>query len=249
MPAKQLAALALSVLPCASIAGELATFFDAHPYISLEFGSFTADVLGATMTESYSTRSNGHGIAELGPCSFGNTATGLSISSGGWHGAVDGPGGRAAGTLDCRMDFTFQLLDERGGSGLPPETMRRFYSIATHVSFDPAIEMARYGWDVSLYLTSLDSGRVYPRFGEGRYMTCGVEEYSPRIACQGSYDFNSAPQSGFKVGERVSGQLVMNLFYDLRRVPEPSSLLLLSAGGAMVAFRRKGRRRDPRLTS
>jgi hypothetical protein len=127
--------------------------------------------------------------------------------------------------------------------------MRRVHSIATHVCFDPAIEMARYGWDVSLYLTSLDSGRVYPRFGEGRSMTCGVEEYSPRLACRGSHDFNSAPQFGFRVGERVSGQLVMNLFYDLRRVPEPSSLLLLSAGGTMVALRRKRGRRDSGLTS
>jgi hypothetical protein len=110
MPAKRLEALALSVLPCVAIGGELETFFDAYPYISVEFGSFTANVLRATTTGSYGTCSNGSDIADRGPCSFGNTATDLSIASGGWHGTVDRPGGRAAGTLDCRMDFTFQLL-------------------------------------------------------------------------------------------------------------------------------------------
>jgi len=224
--------LAAAVVSPDVSAGYIGGYSDEFPNVWLGFHNLVVSVGPAATTESYDSRSNHHGLARLGPCRFSSTQQSLFVGSGGWYGTVSQPGGRASGELDCVMSAELLVLaaypEGPGGAAFVPG-----YDVGTPVRFDPALEVASYGWTIGVTLTSLDTGlsRSYGEFARSRY--CGPPDggVSTGFSCVNFYDYNFAPLFGYAPGDRVRADLIMRLHFDLRSLPvsEPPTLALLAA--------------------
>ena len=241
MNLNRLLATTLAMLPLAASAGAIGSESNAYPSVSFGIYNIDVSVGPITTSESYDARSNLNGSARFGPCSFSATPSGdLLLGSGGWYGEIRPPGGQASGHLDCRMSTDMVVLATYPDRPLGPAAEPHWY-LDTFVRFDPATEIASYGWSLGTLLTSLDTGQIR-RYSAGLDGFCapGVVQPEPR-GCTAIYDDSGGLVHGFDVGERVRVDLWINLHFDLRAVPEPSTLTLMALalvpGAAVVRAR------------
>lgn len=238
---KTLLAVPVALLPLVAYAGSIKSFSDDYPSIWFRMFNMNVDVGSVTTSESYDARSNHNGSAVLGPCSFSATPSEFRVGSGGWYGEIRQPGGRASGELDCRMSAEISVAPISPDL-VPTPLLYPWFFVATEIRFDPLTESASYGWMLRSLVTWLDSGEVR-EFRVSHTGYCAADDPSAQ-----PYDCNAFPDDsggivhGFDSTGPVRVDLSINLYFDLREVPEPSTLSLASLAlvpGAIVARSRR----------
>ena len=233
MSLKALLAVPLIAFPLAACAGSIESFSDEYPSIWFRFFGIDVEMGLVTTSASYDATSNHNGSAVLGPCSFLASPNELRLGSGGWYGAVQAPGGRASGSLDCTMSVEMNLSP--AALATQPAYMWPKFFVGTEADFDPRIETADYGWNLSALLTWLDAG-AQREYRESQSHHCGADDPSSQsYSCRELFD-DTGGLIGTRFG-RLRLDLAINLDFDLRAVPEPSPLALLMLAVVPVAFR------------
>ena len=232
-PLKSLHAVPLLMSPLIAGAGTIEIFgLRDNPRVEFRFLHLNVDMGPVTTSASYEARSNHNGSAASGPCSFLASPNEFRIGSGGWYGAVQPPGGRASGSLDCAMSVELNLSPTAGE--FRPPFMYPNFVVATRADFDPQVETADYAWNLSALLTW--PGGAQREFRESQSHHCGADDPSSNsFSCRKSFD-----DTGGSVGARFGPlrlDLAIHLDFDLRAVSEPSPLALLALGLVPVALR------------
>jgi hypothetical protein len=235
------AAVAAFTLSLGALGVARAGIISGVPYVGIGPNGVEWEISSLSTRGQASVQTLGNAQASFGPCQFdaSHEAGVLGVGTS-WDLSLS-PVGAAGGWISCQLDFEYTVLAVDATH--PFAGIANGYRLDTAVNFDPAAELAVYGWSVFAQISDSDGAFLYGVGEPSRREVCilGVNE----SGCRNFYDFNIGFPWRLAEGDRGTGSLRVELYYAARSVPEPGwSLALLFP--ALIAAARRGSSRSAR---